>query len=193
MKKLLHSKVFRKNLFNWLFMYIAVIGLFTSVVTYSKYISGFQSDDTARVAKFNASITYDGICKNLEKNEICNIGKFRPKENLSYYFTVDTTELEVTTIFVTRITILKQFNNIKIYDITETEQEITDTDIDIDIETTDEEIIYTLSEELDTSNTYTRKYKITMNYDYENNDNNHSEEHQINGAVTVGYSAVQKK
>ena len=193
MKKLLHSKVFRKNLFNWLFMYIAVIGLFTSVVTYSKYISGFQSDDTARVAKFNASITYDGTCKNLEKNEICNIGKFRPKENLSYYFTVDTTELEVTTIFITRITILKQFKNIKIYDITETEQEITDTDIDIDIETTDEEIIYTLSEELDTSNTYTRKYKITMNYDYANNDNNHSEEHQINGAVTVGYSAVQKK
>lgn len=189
MKKLLHSKVFRRNLFNWLLMYIAVIGLFTSVVTYSKYISSFQSDGIARVAKFDASITYDGICSDLVEPEICNIGKFRPKTNLSYYFTVDTTELEVTTIFVTRITILKQFKNIKIYDITEIEKEITDFDIEI----TDKEIIYTLTEELEISDMYKRKYKITMDYDYENNDDDHSEEHQINGAVTVGYSAVQKK
>ena len=189
MKKLLHSKVFRKNLFNWLFMYIAVIGLFTSVVTYSKYISGFNNDDAARVAKFDASITYDGICAGLNEQEICNIGKFRPKSDLSYYFTVDTKELEVTTVFVTRITILKQFKNIKIYDITDGEIELTN----YEITENNEDIVYIFTEELDTSNTYTRKYKITMNYDYANNDSDYSEEHQINGAVTVGYSAVQKK
>ena len=45
MKGLLHSKLFRKNLFTWLFMYIIVIGLFTTVVTYSKYISSMQNAD----------------------------------------------------------------------------------------------------------------------------------------------------
>jgi len=109
MKGLLHSKLFRKNLFIWLFMYITVIGLFTSVVTYSKYITSMQESDIARVAKFDAAITYDGVCSNINENEICNIGTYRPTSELSYYFTVDNRNLEVSTVFATRISVLEYF------------------------------------------------------------------------------------
>jgi len=185
MKGLLHSKLFRKNLFKWIFMYIAVIGLFTSVVTYSKYISNMNGDDTARVASFDASITYDGICQNLGENEICDNGTFRPTSKISYYFTVDTRKLEVSTIFVTRISVLEYFKNIKIYDVTETEKELTNF-----IENNN---TFVLTEDLKPNQTYIRKYKVIMDFNYEQYDSDHSESQEITGAVVVGYSATQKK
>lgn len=185
MKGLLHSKLFKKNLFKWIFMYVTVIGLFTTVVTYSKYITSMQDSDTARVAKFDASITYDGICTNINENEICNNGHFRPTSNISYYFTVDTTNLEVSTIFITRISVLEYFNNIKIYDVTDTETELTNFE--------NENNVLTLTEELKVNETYIRKYKITMDFNHSQYDDNHSSEHLLNGAVMVGYSATQIK
>jgi len=185
MKGLLHSKLFRKNLFIWLFMYITVIGLFTSVVTYSKYITSMQESDIARVAKFDAAITYDGVCSNINENEICNIGTYRPTSELSYYFTVDNRNLEVSTVFATRISVLEYFKNIKIYDVTNTETEVT--------EFVQNGNVFTLTEDLPVSKTYVRKYKITMDFDYTTYDNDHSETKSYNNAVTVGYSAIQKK
>lgn len=185
MKGLLHSKLFRKNLYMWLFMYIAVIGLFTSVVTYSKYISSMQSQTLARVALFDASITYDGVCANVNENEICDIGTYRPTSQLSYYFTVDNRNLEVSTIFVTRISVLEYFKNIKIYDITNTETELTGF--------VQHGNTFTLTEDLPVNETYVRKYKVTMNFDYEHYDSDHSETKSYNSALTVGYSATQKK
>lgn len=185
MKGLLHSKLFRKNLFKWIFMYVTVIGLFTSVVTYSKYISDMQSSDKAKVALFDASITYDGLCTGVNENETCDIGDFRPTSKISYYFTVDNRNLEVSTIFITRISVLDVFNNIKIYDVTDTEVEVTDFDKDGNV--------FTLTENLKTNQTYVRKYKITMNFDYNSYDDDYSSDHSFNGAVTVGYSATQIK
>lgn len=185
MKGLLRSKLFRKNLFTWLFMYITVIGLFTTVVTYSKYISSMQQSDTARVAMFDAAITYDGVCSSINENEICDIGTYRPTSELSYYFTVDTRNLEVSTVFVTRISVLEYFKNIKIYDITDTETEITTF--------VQNGNIFTLTEELHVSETYVRKYKVTMDFDYGTYDSDHSEVKSYNSAVTVGYSAIQEK
>ena len=198
MKGLLHSKKFKNNLFKWIFMYIMTIGLFTSVVTYSKYISNMNSDDTARVALFDASITYDGVCSGTMENERCDIGKFRPTSNISYYFTVDNRNLEVSTIFLTRITVLDVFKDIKIYDITDGEVEIP---IKMLSEITDEDDfvfvqdgnILTLTEDVLVNETYVRKYKITMNFDYENYGSSHSSELSFVDAVTVGYSATQKK
>ena len=46
MFKLLHSKLFRQNLFKWIFMYIAALGLLTSVITYSKYITALIHDES---------------------------------------------------------------------------------------------------------------------------------------------------
>lgn len=198
MKGLLHSKKFKNNLFKWIFMYIMTIGLFTSVVTYSKYISNMNSDDTARVALFDAAITYDGICSGKLENERCDIGKFRPTSNISYYFTVDNRNLEVSTIFLTRITVLDVFKDIKIYDITAGEVEIP---IKMLSEITDEDDfvfiqdgnILTLTEDVLVNETYVRKYKITMNFDYNSYDANHSNELSFVDAVTVGYSATQIK
>jgi len=186
MKGLLHSKLFRKNLCKWFFMYIAVIGIFTSVVTYSKYISSMQSNaDKTKVAKFDASITYDRICTEIEENQICDIGSYRPTSNISYYFTVDTTNLEVSTMFITRITILDVFKNIKIYDVTENEIEMTNF--------TNNGNVYTLIEDINLGQNYIRKYKVTMDFNSGAAlDNDYSSEHNINGAVIVGYSATQK-
>lgn len=185
MKGLLHSKLFRKNLFKWLVMYMTVIGLFTSVVTYSKYISSMQEVDGAKVAKFDAAITYGGLCSNVNENEICNNGTFRPTSKMTYYFTVDTTNLEVSTIFITRITVLDVFQNIKIYDVTQTEKELTNF--------TKNNNVFTLTEDIKANETYVRKYKITMDYDYNTHDSDYSEFHSYNGAVVVGYSATQQK
>ena len=185
MKGLLHSKLFRKNLFTWLFMYIGIMGLFTTVVTYSKYISSMQNTDGARVAKFDASITYDGVCAGINENEICDIGSYRPTSEMSYYFTVNNKDIEVSTIFVTRISVLEYFKNIKIYDVTDTETEVT--------EFVKNGNTFTLTEDLHVSETYIRKYKVTMEFDYEKYDSDHSESQSYNSALTVGYSATQKK
>lgn len=97
MKGLLQSKRFRKNLGKWVFMYILCMGLFTTVVTYSKYISNMLStDDEARVSKFNIKLRY---CE----NEKCENGglenyktkKYRPSNEMDYYFAVDASNLEV--------------------------------------------------------------------------------------------------
>jgi len=64
MNRLLHSRVFKKNLAKWIFMYIVTLAFFTSVVTYSKYFSSLASNDNARPAKFNIKIDYLG--ENLE-------------------------------------------------------------------------------------------------------------------------------
>lgn len=56
MKGLLHSKKFKDNLKKWLCMYVGVILLLTTVITYSKYISSFQGNDKVETAKFNLKL-----------------------------------------------------------------------------------------------------------------------------------------
>ena len=91
--KVLHSKLFRKNLKKWLLMYIIVIGFLTTIITYSKYISSIKSQDSARVAKFNVDI------KNLScSNTDCNTGEKRPTEKIEYeIYDVTTTKEKVDT------------------------------------------------------------------------------------------------
>lgn len=184
MKGLLHSKRFKKNLYKWIFMYIMTIGLFTSVVTYSKYISSMETDATTRVASFDVDITYAETCTELTENEICNLGSFRPTSNISYYFNVDTRGLEVTSLFVIRITVLDVFKNVKIYDVTDTKTEI---------EFTNNNNVFTLTRELKPNETDIRKYQVTMDFDYENYDNTLTGNYPFSNAVSVGYSATQIK
>lgn len=186
MKGLLHSKLFRKNLFKWLFMYITVIGLFTSVVTYSKYISNLQTNSSARPAKFDADIKYD-VCPELMDNNICDIGTFRPTSTLSYYFTVDATNIEVSAVFATVIEVNEQFKNIKIYDITNTKKELTAPN-----DMTKNGNKYTIVKDIEPNENYIRNYEITMEFDHENYDYDYSSKHNITGVLKVGYSAVQK-
>ena len=93
MRSLLQSRNFRKNLYRWIGMYVAVILFFTSVVTYSKYMVGVASHENARVANFNVDISYEQTKDCLPGNdETCLIGVYRPTSKIPYYFTVEIIE-----------------------------------------------------------------------------------------------------
>lgn len=97
MKGLLQSKRFRKNLSKWVFMYVICMGIFTTVITYSKYISNMlDDDDTARVSKFNVGLKYckDASCKD-EGMEPFDPETYRPYEKMIYYFAIDKSAMEV--------------------------------------------------------------------------------------------------
>lgn len=116
MKSLLQNKRFRINLYKWLGMYVGVIALFTSVVTYSKYMSEISRSDNARVAKFDIAVDYNGAenCKSGSKEATCLVGKYRPTSEIPYYFTVNTKNLEVRTFFVLSINIDSMFEIVKL-------------------------------------------------------------------------------
>lgn len=110
MKSLLHSEIFRKNLYRWLGMYLIVMLLFTFVITYSKYMVGFVSSDEARVANFNIDIQYDQAngCRASDE-DVCFVGRYRPTSNFSYYFTVDTRNIEVKTFLALAVNVHSKF------------------------------------------------------------------------------------
>ncbi len=91
MKGLLHSKKFRANLYKWLFMYVGVMGLLTTVITYSKYISSLGGNDETRGTKFEMKLTPEGCV-----SEVCLLGNYRPMNEIEYDFDVDE-EFEVKT------------------------------------------------------------------------------------------------
>lgn len=94
MKGLIHSKKFRQNLYKWLFVYIGVLGLLATVVTYSKYISSLGTNDEARITKFKVGIEFAEECGEGSNNTECNMGNHLPFEDMIYYFKVDTREIE---------------------------------------------------------------------------------------------------
>ncbi|MCI8498307.1 MAG: hypothetical protein HFG33_02800 [Bacilli bacterium] len=94
MKGLLHSKRFRTNLYKWLFMYVGVMALLTTVITYSKYISTFMSGDEANTTRFEMKVTPQGCT-----GSICNLGSHRPTSDIAYDFDVEE-EFEVNTYLI---------------------------------------------------------------------------------------------
>ena len=99
MKGLLQSKIFRKNLRKWLCMYVGVLLLFTTVVTYSKFITNMQGDDEeSKPAKFNVDVIGYGIKleETPEGTTIYDAGLQRPNAPLTYYLKINT-EFEVAT------------------------------------------------------------------------------------------------
>ena len=114
MKKLFQSKRFRKNLAKWIFMYAGIMAFFTTVVTYSKYITKMGSSDTARVAKFNVQINYQHEACDVHNALTCNNGKHRPTETIYYDFVVDKSEIEVKTIMELTIYYLDEFKLVKL-------------------------------------------------------------------------------
>lgn len=110
MNGLLHSKTFRKNVSKWGFMYIAVMCLFTSVITYSKYITELGMKDEARASMFNVSIEpvqidpKSGCNGSLDTNGsmVMSCGLKRPTSKFTYYFKV-VSEVEVPTEIIVRV------------------------------------------------------------------------------------------
>lgn len=127
MKGLLHSKIFKNNLKKWLCMYVGVLLLLTSVVTYSKYISTFMADaGEARVTKFNVKIENADSkrCETLiDETTKLSYLKCKPDnvvesdesdETIRFYFNVNTNEVEVVTDLVVTVNINESFNFISI-------------------------------------------------------------------------------
>ncbi len=101
MKDLLRSKKFQKNLRKWLILYIGVLALLSSVVTYSKYITSLESKDSARVAKFDVSVLACSIDE--EGKQVCNTGKMRPTSVIEYVFTLKPDVEVKTDVFLTML------------------------------------------------------------------------------------------
>ncbi len=114
MKRLFSRKNYRRVFYRYLVMYFAVLFLFTTVVTYSKYISMISSNSNARVAKFDADISYLGNSLCVPGGEVCEMGSFRPTSPISYYFQTDV-DFEVSTLFVLSIFIDSDFDIVGLY------------------------------------------------------------------------------
>ncbi len=89
MKGLLHSKKFRKNLYKWLCMYVGVLMLFTSVVTYSKYVSSISGTSEARVAKFKLEVVPEGCDIAEDTDKSCVIDEWRPTEAKTFVVNIN--------------------------------------------------------------------------------------------------------
>lgn len=87
MDRLLHNKRFQSNLFKWIFAYVGVLLLFSSVVTYSKYITSLEQGDTSKPAKFDVKISCPD-CSIVADNNVIDTGSFRPTQNIEYYFQI---------------------------------------------------------------------------------------------------------
>lgn len=114
MKGLLHSKRFKEKLYRWLFMYVGVIGLLTTVITYSKYVTQFTSEEkSARSAKFEADIVYTDSLGNGcdEKVTGCTTGVYRPTSQIKYYFRL-TADFEVLADLYLTVRIARKTDNI---------------------------------------------------------------------------------
>ncbi len=115
MKGLLHSKRFKKNLSKWLFMYVGVMLLLTSVITYSRYISSWLQQDDARITKFEVKID-KLVCTNYEDDYHCS--KNRPTALIPYYVNVNTKNLETKALLVLTFDVDSKFEIVRIDEVT---------------------------------------------------------------------------
>lgn len=220
MKGLLQSKRFRTNLYKWLFMYAGVIMLLITVITYSKYISSFTESDAARPTKFNITVDYLD-CKQLEDNDSCSLGIYRPTSEIKYAFNL-TKEVEVKTILALSIKVHEDFktNSLSIDDVKyvlnynedktkiislskgeEKYMAVHDVNINKDVIMlpTQEKLIinnihsYTLSSVVKPDTYDVTKYQVAIKYN--GDDIDYMEEHTYNKdngyAIRVDYSAKQ--
>lgn len=199
MKNLFHNEHFRRKFYRYLGMYIGVLLLFTTVVTYSKYVSMLSSESSARVAKFNIDIDYFNVdgCNPGEDEEICEAGYYRPATEIPYYFKAST-EFEVSVFFVLSISVATDFEIVGLY--AKSEEEGTYEEIDLMGKRTLNEIkLETVKAPNEGKNTY---YKLIVKYKgdnlvYHNQEipyYEYQEKNEISKqVVTVDYSAVQLK
>lgn len=209
MKGLLQSKIFKKSLKKWLLMYVMCMGLFTTVVTYSKYISNMlESDDVARVSKFNINLQYcnDELCEDDITEADTKV--YRPTSNMEYYFALDTSNLEVNADLFITISVDEHFKIDKIEKILGGKY----SDIDSSSKDTNNKT-QTISDKAIAGNKEKIKYKVTVSYDETVKDYNNSgniingvikdsqtglpqyifNENNVYNVLTIGYSATQTR
>lgn len=179
MKGLLHSKTFRTNLKKWLFMYVGTLCIFTSVVTYSKYVSSFKSDDEGEVARFNIKVEYLNECSNTNNDASCVLPATRPLENYDFYFKVDTSEIDVKSFVVITTQINPKYTNyFEIKEIVEVDKNLKSI-----LERLDK-IEYTV---MPTDIEQVKYYKVSISHNIQATDSAWVDDN----ALIIGYSAKQ--
>lgn len=210
MKGLLQSKIFKKNLGKWLFMYVMCMGLFTTVVTYSKYISNMlDQGDAARVSKFNINLQYckDATCEDAGIEEL-DVEQYSPTGEIAYYFAVDSSNLEVNADLFFTLSTDHHFKIKKIEKIVGDKYELMSNNSKNENEKT-----ATIADQVIAGSKEKNKYKVTVAYDETVIDYNQAGEVE-NGVVkdattglpkyifnknktydvlTIGYSATQTR
>ncbi len=197
MKGLFHSKRFRKNLGKWLFMYVGIMILLTTVITYSKYVSKLMATDSARPAKFDVSVAAQNCTDPTSDGIHCNIGKNRATKTIDYYFKLNT-NLEVKTNLFLTIMVNQRFTLEKIEEVGK-EESITDFDtksqsiyVDGNVETYTVYSLKAITYQAEDESKQEKLYKVTVKFknqavdDYGNVDSNKNYD-----IVRVGYSAIQ--
>lgn len=207
MKELLQSKNFKRRLKKWIMMYVGVMCLFTIVVTYSRYVSSHMVSTSARTAKFNVEIKQEVSCQNMAQTTPKTVACFdesyddtqeglRAKPQIGFYFTVDTSDLEVSSKVVLTTTIKKTsknyFTNYKLYDVTELNgQVLPENQESLPLVKSEEggEVILEYMKNQLVSQRGKRTYLFILDYDYTKYKFN---ELSLNkGEISIGYSAIQ--
>lgn len=193
---LLHSPTFRSNLIRWIILYIGVLCLITTVVTYSKYISTASGENHARTAKFKIDVEVGDICSTTSP-DLCNLTSYKPYDTLEYNLKVDASEMEVTTDIVVNIYIDSEFKVISLYDVS-TDELVTFNDASQTIVMQDgQELKYfnnkiTITGEASLTNQFLKNYKLNVKYIDEATYVNYVTEHSYPEFVKIEYSAIQK-
>ncbi|MDE6292983.1 MAG: hypothetical protein K2L98_04805 [Bacilli bacterium] len=199
MQWLVHSKLFKENLKKWLFMYIAVMGLLTSVITYSKYISNFQGNgDEVRSAKFNVKINSlnDG-CKMNGDIVACDLGERRPTQLINFLIELDVSELEVTTELLTRINLVDdKYSIVSLAKVDgENENKLFDgNNLSSSVsynESTKSLVVEDTVNAIDTTQSKSIVYKVSVLYNNSNNTEEYFSSVNSTQVIQVGYTATQ--
>lgn len=208
MNTLLHSKRFQKNLLKWIAMYIGVMVLFATVVTYSKYITQMGSNSESRVASFEVGIAFDSCpTGNMTENKnddgtitkICDTGIYRPTSKIPYTFEVDTSKLEVNTMLVLNINTDATSNLFEILDFEEingdkfvTDGQIVSTNpsktMNVTRDATGKITGITFSQDIKAASKQKLKYRVSIKLKESELEYNHE---NLERVITVGYSALQ--
>lgn len=186
MKKLLQSKKFKQNLSKWIISYLIVIGMFATVVTYSKYISSMNSRDRAKAATFDAHISYVGLCQNNNEYSSCEYDSIRPTEKVNINFKIDPTPMEVSNFFITYIYVDNNFKVDNLY----LNGSNTPLQKNVDYTVSGSNVIK-IEETLNPSNIMAKDYKLVLSYDYEKYDKNFDQKFSKDGIVRIAWSAIQ--
>lgn len=169
MKGLLHSKRFRRNLKRWICMYVGVLVLFTSVVTYSRYVSNLSLNDEAKVTKFNVNIGKGKASTESGKDP------FLPTDTIYYTFTV-TPDFEVKTLLALTInaehrftieSIVEETSNLEIYnkDIRSQNAGPITVSTDTTVDGNDTKVV--ISRKISSAEAQATTYKIALKFKYE--------------------------
>lgn len=178
MSKLLHSKTFRNNLFKWIMIYTCVMLSTVYVITYSKYISELESNSSSRTAKFKIDVTKGDICSVLSPS-VCNINKFKYYDKVDYNFSIDTSEMEVSTLVFINIIVDSSFTIDKLY--------VDDEEINFETNNNYELVGNTIN----ITNTINVGYGTNHNYKLRLSYKNNSVDSEFTDAVVINYSATQ--